>query len=154
MKHTVSQRPRQGWIELIQAVCTLMVLSGIYMFSTTYSSDSVSLRDVPAKPAIFSSKYWNDHIGYGFTSIPWDTYAKEGSGTVERVEIRPWDGLVYNDDMVRVSFYSHLSIEEIESKNTQITPRTYSRLPNGIAMIEWDLSSDRAKTVLATLHSR
>jgi hypothetical protein len=47
-----------------------------------------------------------------------------------------------------------LSIQEIESKNTWNSPRTYSRLPNGIAMIEWDLSSIRAKTVLATLHSR
>jgi hypothetical protein len=27
-------------------------------------------------------------------------------------------------------------------------------LRHGIAMIEWDLSSVRAKTVLATLHSR
>lgn len=154
MKHTPSQRPRRSGVELIQAVCTLMVLSGIYLFSTTYSGNSVSLRDVPAKPAILTSIYWNDKIGYGFTSVTWDTFDRQGSGGVDQVEIRPGDGLVYDRDSVRVSFYSTLSIQEIESKNTGNTPRTYSRLPHGIAMIEWDLSSDRAKTILATLHSR
>ena len=154
MKHTQSQRPRHNGVELIQAVCTLMVLSGIYMYSTVYSSNSVSLRDAPAKPAILTSQYWDDKTGYGFASVTWDTYNKQGSGGVDQVEIRPGDGLVYDRDSVRVSFYSTLSIQEIEAKNTWNSPRTYSRLPHGIAMIEWDLSSDRAKTVLATLHSR
>ncbi|MBC7503425.1 hypothetical protein H7169_00440 [Candidatus Gracilibacteria bacterium] len=154
MKHTPYQRPRRSGAEFIQAICTLMVLSGIYMYSTTYSSSTISLRDVPAKPAILSSQYWNDKIGYGFTSVTGDTYTRQGSGEVDQVEIRPGDGIVYDQDSVRVSFYSTLSIQEIESKNTKNTPRTYSRLPHGIAMIEGDLSSDRAKTVLATLHSR
>lgn len=154
MKHPVSQRPRNNGVELVQAICTLMVLTGIYMFSTTYSGNSISLRDVPTKPAILTSQYWNDTIGYGFTSIPWDTYTKAGSGDVDQVDVRPWDGIVYRDQTVRVSFFSTQSIADIEKKNTQNTPRTYSRLPGGIAMIEWDLSSNRAKTVLATLHSR
>lgn len=154
MKHTQSQRPRRSGVELIQAVCTLMVLSGIYMFSTTYSSSSVSLRDAPAKPAILTSSYWNDKIGYGFTSVTWDTYVKQGSGKVDTVEILPSDGLNSDQDSLLVSFYPTMPIAEIEATNTWATPRTYSRLPNGIAMIEWDLSSDRAKTVLATLHSR
>ncbi len=70
MKHTVSQRPRRSGAEFMQAICTLMVLSGIYLFSTTYSNSSVSLRDVPVKPSILTSNYWNDKIGYGFTSFP------------------------------------------------------------------------------------
>ncbi len=154
MKHSVSQRPRNNGVELMQAVFTLMALSGIYIFSTSYTGNTTSLRDVPAKPAILSSNYWNDKIGYGFTSVPWDTYVKVGNGDVDQIDIHPWDGIVYNDQSVRVSFYSTLSIEDIEKKNTQTVPRTYSRLPGGIAMIEWDLSSNRAKTVLATLHSR
>lgn len=138
----------------MQAVFTLLTLTGIYVFSTTYSGNTASLWDAPTKPAMLSAQYWNDTIGYGFTSVPGDTYAKVGNGNVDQVDIHPWDGLVYNDQSVRVSFYSTLSIEDIEKKNTQTTPRTYSRLPGGIAMIEWDLSSNRAKTVLATLHSR
>ncbi len=154
MKHSVSQRPRNNGVELMQAVFTLLALSGIYVFSTSYTGNTASLWDPPKKPAILSSKYWNDKIGYGFTSVPWDTYVTVWSGNVDQVDIRPGDGLVYNDQSVRVSFYSTLSIEDIEKKNTRDTPRTYSRLPGGIAMIEWDLSSNRAKTVLATLHSR
>lgn len=154
MKHPVSQRHNGNGVELLQAMFTLLVLSGIYVFSTTYSGNTASIRDIPTKPAILSAQYWNDTIGYGFTSIPGDTYAKSGSSEVDQVTIHPWDGVVYNDQSVRVSFYSRLSIEDIEQKNTQTTPRTYSRLPGGIAMIEWDLSSNRAKTILATLHSR
>lgn len=70
MKHSVSQRPRNNGVELMQAVFTLMALSGIYIFSTSYTGNTTSLRDVPAKPAILSSNYWNDKIGYGFTSVP------------------------------------------------------------------------------------
>jgi hypothetical protein len=154
MKHSVSQRPAKNGVELMQAVFTLLTLTGIYVFSTTYSSNTTSLRDVPTKPAMLSAQYWNDTIGYGFTSVSGDTYTKVGNSNNDQVDIHPWDGLVYNDQSVRVSFYSTLSIEDIEKKNTQTTPRTYSRLPGGIAMIEWDLSSNRAKTVLATLHSR
>ena len=70
MKHSVSQRPRNNGVELMQAVFTLLTLTGIYVFSTTYSGNTASLRDAPAKPAILSAQYWNDTIGYGFTSIP------------------------------------------------------------------------------------
>lgn len=155
MKHSVSQRPRPVGVEFVQAICTLVALTGIYLYSTTYDSNATaSLRDIPAKPAILSSQYWNEKIGYGFNSITWDTYVKQGSGEVDQVDIRPGDGVVYDQGSVRVSFYSTLSIADIESRNTGNIPRTYSRLPHGIAMIEWDLSSDRAKTVLATLHSR
>ncbi|MBX9808768.1 hypothetical protein K2X92_00050 [Candidatus Gracilibacteria bacterium] len=154
MKHTVSRAPGRNGVELLQAVFTLLTLTGIYMFSTTYSGNTTSIKDVPAKPIILSSKYWNDKLGYGFTSVAGDTYAKAENGEVDQVEIHPGDGLVYNDQTVRVSFYSTLSIEDIEKKNTRDVPRTYSRLPGGIAMIEGDLSSNRAKTVLATLHSR
>ncbi len=154
MKHSVSQRPGSSGVELMQAVFTLMTLTGIYVFSTTYAGNTTSLRDVPKKPIILSSQYWNDTVGYGFSSVPWDTYLKIGTGEIDQIDIHPWDGVVYHDQSVRVSFYSKLSIEDIEKKNTRDIPRTYSRLPGGIAMIEWDLSSGRAKTVLATLHSR
>jgi hypothetical protein len=43
---------------------------------------------------------------------------KQGSGEVDPVEIRPGNGVVYDHDSVRVSFYSTLSIADIESKNT------------------------------------
>jgi hypothetical protein len=61
---------------------------------------------------------------------------KEESDEIDQVDIRPGDGVVYDQGSVRVSFYSTLSIADIESKNTGNTPRTYSRLPHGIAMIE------------------
>ena len=89
MKHPVSQRHNANGVELLQAMFTLLVLSAIYVFSTTYSSNTASIRDIPTKPAILSSQYWNDTIGYGFTSIPGDTYAKTGSGEVDQVTIHP-----------------------------------------------------------------
>lgn len=154
MKHTVSRVPGRSGVELMQAVFTLLALSGIYTFSTTYGGSDVSLREAPQKPAILSSQYWSDKAWYGFSSAPGDKYAEVKNGEAEQVDIHPWDGLVYDDQTLRVSFFSKLSIEDIEAKNTRNLPRTYSRLPGWIAMIEWDLSSPRAKTVLATLHSR
>lgn len=63
MKHTDSRAPNRNGVELLQAVFTLLTLTGIYMFSTTYSSNATtSIKDVPAKPVILSSKYWNDKL--------------------------------------------------------------------------------------------
>lgn len=89
MKHPVSQRHNGNGVELLQAMFTLLVLSAIYVFSTTYSGNTASIRDIPTKPAILSAQYWNDTIGYGFTSIPGDTYAKSGSSEVDQVTIHP-----------------------------------------------------------------
>ncbi len=89
MKHPVSKRPRNNGVELLQAIFTLLTLLGIYVFSTTYVGNTTSLRDVPTKPQILSSQYWNDISGYGFTSIPGDTYIQVASGAVDQIEIHP-----------------------------------------------------------------
>jgi hypothetical protein len=90
MKHTVSQRQGRNGVELMQAVFTLLTLTGIYVFSTTYSGNTTSLRDVPAKPVVLSAQYWNDTIGYGFSSVAGDKYIKAHTASgVEQVEVRP-----------------------------------------------------------------
>jgi hypothetical protein len=55
---------------------------------------------------------------------------------VDQIDIRPGDGIVYDDPSVRVSFYTDISIGDLEKSNTTDTPRAYSRLRHGIAMIE------------------
>ena len=89
MKHSVSQRPRKNGVELVQACATLFVLFGIYMFSTTYTGNTTPLRDPPQKPVILTTQYWNEKMGYGFSSIPGDSYIAKGSGTTDQVEVRP-----------------------------------------------------------------
>lgn len=62
--------------------------------------------------------------------------------------------MVFEDAKVKVSFYPSLSIEEIEAQHTTTKPRAYTRLAHGIAVVEGDLDSASAKTIIATLHSR
>jgi hypothetical protein len=154
MKHSHNKRHRGYGVEWLQAIFTLTVLSGIAMsvdnfdsYGTTYAKNQPTAHSV-------SGAYWNETLGYGFRWTSGDSYKNSTGSSIDVVVISPTDGLVYKDSTVKVSFYTKDSIKEIEKKHTEDVPRTYSRLPNGIAVIEWDLASSRAKTILATLHSR
>lgn len=102
--------------------------------------------------------YWNDEIGYGFSAEKDDIFHHEIIKNipieVDTVGIDTKEGTIFEDARVRVSFYPTLSIEEIEKRHPVDKPRSYSRLSKGIAVIEGDLESHSAKTILATLHSR
>ena len=154
MKHPQYQRHRRYGVEWLQAMITLMVLSGIYMSTWQFDASGSSLSAPPAKPAVLSSSYWNETLGYGFHGGSGDTYESASTATGDAVDIHRWDGIIYDDPSVRVSFYSRSTLSEVQQYHQTAVARTYSRLPNGIAVIEWDLSSATAKTVLATLHSR
>ena len=96
-------------------------------------------------------------MSYGFRSASGDTYIQtESSKDRDRVLIAKTgtDREVYEKDGVRVSFYPDTPIDQIDKTLDQNSPRAYSRLPNGIAVIEGNLDSPSAKTILATLHSR
>lgn len=154
MKSSPHKRPSSGGVQLVQALGTLAFLVGIYSWSMTFDNNPVNLRTPPQKPAILTSKYWNDNLGYGFQTNAGDKYQATTASGVDQVTIRSGDGEVYRDDNVRVSFYSGTSIEDIEKNHGTNKARTYSRLPNGIAVIEGNLDSPRAKLVLTTLHAR
>ncbi len=153
MKHPQYQRHRNYGVEWLQAVFTLMVLVWIYMSMPYFDSYETTLAE-PVNTDPVSRSYWNDELGYGFNTGSWDTYNQVSTGLDDKVDIRSSSGIVYDEEGVRVSFYSQANIEDIQKYHWEDTPRTYSRLPNGIAVIEWDLTSPTAKTVLATLHSR
>ncbi len=70
------------------------------------------------------------------------------------VAVDPKEGVVFEDAKVKVSYYPSQTIEEIEAKHTAIVPRAYTRLAHGVAVVEGDLGSASAKTILATLHTR
>ena len=55
---------------------------------------------------------------------------------------------------MRVSYYPSLSFDEIEKLHNSDLPKAFSQLSRGIAVIEGDLDSPSAKTILATLHTR
>lgn len=90
----------------------------------------------PMNTAPVSRSYWNDTLGYGFNTGSGDTYNQVSTAVDDKVDIRSSDGIVYDDDTVRVSFYSQASIDDIQQYHREDTPRTYSRLQNGIAVIE------------------
>jgi hypothetical protein len=153
MKHSSNQRHHGYGVEWLQAIFTLVVLSWIAASVDNFDSYGTTYANNPT-PKTVSGTYWNETIGYGFRWNGGDIYKSHWGSGVDIVAVSSKDGLVYADSQVKVSFYTKNSIQEIEKVHTENTPRTYSRLPNGIAVIEWDLSSATAKTVLATLHSR
>ncbi len=70
----------------------------------------------------------------------------------DRVAVDSHTGVIFEDAKVKVSYYPGQSLEEIEKKHDNMMPKAYSVLENGIAVVEGDLASLSAKTVLATLH--
>lgn len=153
MKHPQYQRHRKYGVEWLQAVFTLMVLTWIYVSMPYFDSYETSLIE-PKSAIPMNRSYWNDTLWYGFNTGSWDTYNQVSTWVDDKVDIRSSSGIVFDGDWIRVSFYSQASIDDIEKYHWDDTPRAYSRLPNGIAVIEWDLASPTAKTILATLHSR
>ena len=122
-------------MEWLQAIFTLLVLTGIYLSSGSYASSET--QNVSSGKSIpITVPYWNDMFGYGFQGNSGDTYKSKSSSGLDQVSVGVSDGVIFEDKKVRVSFYKNTSIEDIEKSNTSNTSRAYSRLPNGIAVIE------------------
>jgi hypothetical protein len=153
MKSSLHKRPSGYGVEWLQAVFTLLVLTGIYFSSGSYAT-TVPPSLTSEKSVEIAVPYWNDAFGYGFQWNPGDTYQSETASGVDQVSVSSSGGVIFEDTTVKVSFYKDTSIEDIEKLHSSDTSRAYSRLPTGIAVIEWDLASATAKIVLATLHSR
>ncbi len=156
MKPHIHHRGKSRYgVEWLQAIFTLLVLSGIYLSSGSFVSENVQIPLNEQRPTRISVPYWNNEFWYGFHANPGDTYQNQTSSGIDTVSIKTTaSGSVYSDSQVKVSFYPDATIEDIEQHHPADTSRAYSRLPNGIAVIEWNLASATAKVVLATLHSR
>jgi hypothetical protein len=152
MKHPVYERHHGYGAEWLQAVFTLVVLGSIYQYSLTFDPNTVKVSEKESKNQ--TSSYWNNVIWYWFRGDEWDKYHTSSWLAPDTVSVSAWTKDLNTDKDVRVSFYTNTSIETIEKNHTDIVNKTYSRLSNGIAVIEWDLSSSRAKNILATLHAR
>lgn len=151
MKHPVHRHPHRSRSEWLSAMFTLLVLLGIYSSMDSFSSYS-ALYDLSSTghTIAISAPYWNREMWYGFHSLAGDYYIQTGSTLVDRVTVardqRASDG-------VQVEFYKSTPIADIEKTLNPDSPRAYSRLSNGIAVITGNIDSPRAKTILATLHS-
>ena len=146
--------PRQhGYVaEWLQAIFTLVVLVSLYQYSLTYDPNLSPATGSESKNQI--SSYWNDSLGYGFRWDDGDTYKKSVGKALDTVSVSAWGASFFTGNNVQVSFYTDTPISDIKKLHTASVSKAYSRLSNGIAVIEWDLSSTRAKNVLATLHAR
>lgn len=151
MKSSLHRGGRGYGVEWLQATFTLLVLTGIYLSSGSFAT-STSPTFSKEKSIEITVPYWNDTFGYWFQGNPGDMYQNQTSSGIDSVSISS-SGTIYDDEKVKVSFYPNATIEDIENNHPADTSRAYSRLPNGIAVIEWDLASATAKVVLATLHS-
>lgn len=154
MKHPVHRHPRRSGSEWLSAIFTLLVLTGIYSSMDSFSSYS-SLYDVSSTghTISISAPYWNEQMGYGFHALAWDSYTQTGSAKVDHVTVVGENWAISMKDGVKVAFYRDIPIADIEKSLDPTTPRAYSRLPNGIAVITGNLDSPSAKTILATIHS-
>jgi len=153
MKHPQYQRHHNYSVEWLQAVFTLMILVWIYLSLPYFEADS-NIISAGEDRVIQSTWYWNESLWYGFQSGSWYVYHRAPHTIGDRVEVKKDKEIIYDDPSVRVSFYTGSDIEEVQKYHTDTLPRAYSRLPNGIAVIEGDLASAVAKTIIATLYSR
>lgn len=152
MKHPQYQRHHNYSVEWLQAMFTLMILVWIYVSMPYFNSYETALTPKPEQNSSIS--YWNESLWYGFQWWSWYVYNPKSTQVSDIVQVQMKNGTIYNDSGVKVSFYTNTPIDQVEKKHDSQIPRTYSRLPNGIAVIEWDLASPVAKNILATLHSR
>lgn len=156
MKHPVHRHSRRQGSEWISAIFTLLVLVGIYNSTDNFDSYSALFMEPPwgsEKKITVAAPYWNDTLWYWFRSAEWDSYSSTGNAVSDQVMVEPPEVRTSEDGTVRVTFYKDTPIETIEASLTESWPRAYSRLSNGIAVIQWDLDSPSAKTILSTLHS-
>lgn len=104
-------------------------------YTTNYSREEKGKSE---KSLSVAKPYWNSSMSYGFRSVAGDSYSTTGSDShVDKVLItRRDDRDIYTKDDVKVSFYPNTPIDDIEKDIDQNAPRAYSRLPNGIAVIE------------------
>lgn len=135
MKSSLHKRPSGYGVEWLQAVFTLLVLTGIYLSSGSFATE-VTPSLSSKKSVEIAVPYWNDAFGYGFQGNPGDTYKSETASGVDQVSVNMSSGVVFQDKTVKVSFYKDTSIEDIEKLHPSDTSRAYSRLPTGIAVIE------------------
>lgn len=145
----------QSW-EWIQAIATLLILMAIF-FSKNFFWDIPVSATTPITPPVetFPQKsYWNNTLWYGFSGDQNDHYFSTMSWEVDQVAVDPKEGIIFEDAKVRVLYYKNTSIEEVEKFLTSPKPRAFSHLRDWVAVVEWDLESSSAKTVLATLHNR
>lgn len=158
MKHLVPRQSQNGKQEWLSALFTLLVLTGIYSSMDHFSSFAKSeSSDTPKSNSWEISSvappYWNHTMGYGFRSIAWDTYTSSGNQNMDMVQVHPSGLTSTSHKGIRVSFYKDTPINEIDQSLIPGSARAYSRLPHGIAVIQWDLDSASAKTIFSTLHS-
>lgn len=157
MKHPLQWRSRHHGSEWISALFTLIILLGIYRSTDNFDSYSALFRESAQsseKRITVATPYWNNTLWYGFRSVEGDSYTSTGDTRSDKVLVVPTSVKSSDDGKVRVTFYKDTPIDTIEASLTESSPRAYSRLSNGIAVIEWDLASPSAKTILATLHAR
>lgn len=140
MKHPLPRHSRRMSSEWLSAIFTLLVLSGIYASMDNFDSYSTfyKYQEKINEPKLISvaSPYWNNDMSYGFRSIAGDAYTQTGSSSVDQVLVKSKDKTVFMHNGVKVSFYPNTSIAEIDKSIDPNTPRAYSRLANGIAVIE------------------
>lgn len=157
MVHSYNRDPvrsQRSSVEWVQAITTLAVL--LLIFSMVQGSALSSNRgSEPTTVSYQKNPYWNPWLGYGFEWKKSDVFTPVvRTPDTEKLDIKAQGGTTLQNGSVQVSYYKDQTIETIEKALPSSTPRSYSRLPWGIAVIQGDLSSDRAKLVLATLHSR
>ncbi len=157
MKHP-TPRPRQHTsAEWLSAVFTLLVLTGIYNSMDAFSSFG-EMRNPPPPPHANSAPlsvappYWNQTLWYGFRSVAWDTYTASWWEDRDTVLVTSSE-VPKGQGPLKVSFYKNTPIDQIEKSLDPDTPRAYSRLSHGIAVIEGNIDSPSAKTIFSTLHA-
>ncbi len=153
MNHPVHKRHHGYGAEWLQALFTLAVLTSFYTMSLSFENkDTWTSWNTQS----WASSYWNPSLKYGFHGNDGDTYKKIRTNASDEVNVTSKKGAwEKKDGPVVVSFYSdNISFENIDKMHDNGNPRAYSRLSNGIAVIEGDLASARAKNILATLHAQ
>jgi hypothetical protein len=156
MKPSLRSTGWKNYHEWVSAIGTLLVLSWVYASMDNFSSyapaPKETINDQHQSTLSVAPAYWNKSLGYGFRSIAWDVYEASTTDMKDVVSVKNSIGM-QDANKVTVSYYKNTSLESIEPPLEPYTPRAYSQVWHGIAVIEGNLDSARAKTIFSTLHS-
>jgi hypothetical protein len=147
MKHPPQMRQHGYVAEWLQAIFTLLLLVSL----STYSLQVNDTKEREYSENIRTSSYWDKIYWYGFHGNDQDTYTSYSTKNASIVRVSSPDSL----PEVQVSFYPKWTPDSlIHALQRENSPNIMTTISNGTVIIEWDLSSSRAKNILATLNPR
>ncbi len=128
-----------------QAIITLCVLSCFYISRDYFSADAEKMPKPKTPPIVWAQKqYWGgDETGFasGHTLV------------ITNKKLSLSEGVVYQKNGVKVSFFRESDPQNIELRIQSDLPRFYTQIDAGTLLVEGNISSSQVDSILRQIQS-